>query len=148
MEMNKAFFLSKEARCPQWRIIDAKGKVLGRMATHIADVLRGKDKAYYTAHTDCGDYVVVINAELVKLTGNKLTDKIYPFYSGWRGGKKEKTAKDILNQRPEDLILLAVKRMLPKNKLSSQVFGKLKVYAGSEHPHVAQNPTAIVSNNF
>lgn len=143
MEMNKAFFLSKEARCPQWCIIDAKGKVLGRMATQIADILRGKDKAYYTPHTDGGDYVVVINAEQVVLTGKKLNDKLYATYSGWRSGKKEVTAKDILDKHPTHLIELAVKRMLPKNKLSDQIFKKLKVYAGSEHPHEAQNPTSI-----
>ncbi|MCX5925308.1 MAG: 50S ribosomal protein L13 [Candidatus Dependentiae bacterium] len=143
MEMNKAFFLSKEARCPQWCIIDAKGKVLGRMATQIADILRGKNKAYYTPHTDGGDYVVVINAEHVVLTGKKLTDKLYVTYSGWRSGRKETTAKDVLDKHPTHLIELAVKRMLPKNKLADQIFKKLKVYAGSEHPHEAQGPKAI-----
>lgn len=143
MEMNKAFFLAKEARCPQWCIIDAKDLVLGRMATWIADALRGKNKAYYTPHTDCGDYVVVINAEKVKLTGNKLADKLYATYSGWRGGRKETTAQDIMNKRPEDLIIMAVRGMLPKNKLNDQVITKLKVYAGSEHPHAAQNPTEV-----
>jgi large subunit ribosomal protein L13 len=143
MEMNKAFFLAKEARVPQWRIIDAKGKVLGRMATQIAEILRGKDKPYYTPHTDSGDYVIVINAEHVVLTGNKLSDKIHITYSGWRGGKKEKTAKEIMDKNPTELIKLAVKRMLPKNTLNAAIFKKLNVYAGAEHPHAAQSPTIM-----
>jgi len=137
MEMNKAFFLAKEARRPKWRIINAENEILGRMATRIADILRGKDQPYYTPHTDSGDYVVVINAEKIKLSGNKWNDKIYVTYSGYRSGKKEVAAKD---KHPEDLIRLAVKRMLPKNKLSDQIISKLKIYTGPNHPHIAQNP--------
>lgn len=138
MDMNKTFFLAKEDRAPKWHVIDATDRVLGRMSTEIADILRGKTKAGYTPHTDSGDYVVVINCEKVKLTGNKWEGKIYPFFSGWRSGLKEVKAKDILKKDPTMIIKLAVKRMLPKNKLSSQIFTKLKVYAGSEHPHKAQ----------
>jgi len=141
--MNRAFFLAKEARLPKWCIIDAEGQVLGRMATRIADILRGKNQPYYTPHTDCGDYVIVINADKIKLTGNKMQDKIYDRYTGWRGGYKVATAKDILAKHPTHLVELAVKRMLPKNKLNKDIFKKLKAYAGSEHPHVAQNPRAI-----
>lgn len=138
MSMNKSFRLRKEDAVPAWRVIDAQGKVLGRLATHIADALRGKDKAFYTPHTDSGDYIVVINAEKIVLTGNKLEGKIYDRYSGWMGGYKVTSAKDMLAKKPEFLIEHAVKGMLPKNKLSDQIIKKLKVYAGSEHPHKAQ----------
>ena len=138
MDMNKSFCLRKEDAAPAWRVIDAEGKVLGRLATHIADALRGKDKAYYTPHTDSGDYIVVINAEKIVLTGNKLEGKIYDRYSGWMGGYKVTSAKDMLAKKPEFLIEHAVKGMLPKNKLSDKIIKKLKVYAGSEHPHKAQ----------
>ena len=138
MDFNKAFYLSKEARDPKWHLIDAEGKVLGRLATEIADVLRGKNKAYYTPHTDTGDYVVVINAEKVKMTGEKLTDKVYLSYSGWMGGQKERTPQQLLERRPTEILQRAVKGMLPKNRLSRQVIKKLKLYAGSEHPHKAQ----------
>lgn len=139
MDMNKAFFMKKEERNPQWKLIDAKGKVLGRLATQLADMLRGKDKPEFTHHTDGGDYVVIINAEQVVLTGKKWDDKIYDKYTGWMGGYKTRTARQL---RPEELINLAVLRMLPKNKLSAQIIKKLKVYAGSEHPHKAQFASA------
>lgn len=143
MDMNKAFNLRKEDRNPQWRIVDAQDMVLGRLATRIAEVLRGKDKPYYTAHTDCGDYVIVLNAAKIKLTGNKMNDKIYTRVSGWRSGKRETAAKDQLAKHPTSLVELAVKRMLPKNRLSRSVIGKLKVYEGSEHPHAAQQPQPL-----
>ena len=136
--MNKSFVLKKEARTPQWRLIDAEGKVLGRLATHIADALRGKDKPYYTAHTDCGDYIVVINADKVVLTGNKWEDKEYVRYSGWFSGKKVATAKEMKEKHPTAIIEMAVKGMLPKNKLNREIIKKLKVYTGAEHPHKAQ----------
>ncbi|MBD3272874.1 50S ribosomal protein L13 [Candidatus Dependentiae bacterium] len=136
--MNKCFFLSKENRAPKWRIIDAKDKVLGRLSTEIADILRGKDRPEYTPHTDSGDYVVVINCDQIVLTGNKWEDKVYPFFSGWRSGLKEYKAKDLFKKDPTVLVKLAVKRMLPKNRLNRQVIKKLKVYAGNEHPHKAQ----------
>lgn len=140
MDMNKAFFLRKEDRAPQWWVVDAEGVVLGRLATKIANRLRGKDKATHTPHTDGGDYVVVLNADKVKLTGNKLTDKEYERYTGWMGGLKVRTAQEVLQKHPTQLIELAVKGMLPKNKLSRQIIKKLKVYTGTDHPHVAQNP--------
>jgi len=135
---NKAFFKKKEDRDPQWILIDAEGKVLGRLATQIADTLRGKNKPEYTPHTDCGDYVVVINAEKIVMTGKKMTDKIYDRYTGWMGGYKTQTAKEVMEKHPTKLIELAVERMLPKNRLRKDIFKKLKVYAGSEHPHGAQ----------
>lgn len=138
MDMNRSFFQRKEDRAPQWRVIDANGKVLGRLATQIADALRGKDKASYTPHTDCGDYIVVLNADKIVLTGRKMVQKEYIRYSGWQGGKKVTAAKDLLKKHPTDLVYLAVKRMLPKNRLSNQIIKKLKLYVGSEHPHQAQ----------
>lgn len=138
MSMNRAFFLKKEARKPQWRVIDAEGKVLGRLATQIADILRGKDRAYYTPHTDAGDYVVVINADKIVLTGNKWEDKTYERYSGWIGGLKVLTASQVHAKHPDRLVEQAVKRMLPKNTLSRYLMRKLMIYAGAEHPHTAQ----------
>lgn len=137
-DMNKAFFMKKEARDPKWRLIDADGKVLGRLATEITNIIRGKDKPEYTPHTDTGDYVVVINAEKIVLTGNKWEDKEYQRYSGWVGGLKITTAQQMLDKHPERLIELAVKGMLPDNKIADAMIKKLKVYAGSEHPHKAQ----------
>lgn len=138
MDMNRAFFLKKENEKPKWRVIDGDGKILGRLATQIAEMLRGKDKAIYTPHSLAGDYVVIINAEKIALSGDKLNNKIYDSYSGWIGGYKTKTAKEILEKHPERLIELAVKRMLPKNKLNKEFMRRLKIYAGSEHPHQAQ----------
>ena len=136
--MNKAFNLRREDRNPNWRVVDAKGRILGRLATEIADALRGKDKPIFTPHADAGDYVVVINASGIVLTGNKWSGKIYKRYSGYRGGLKEISAKDLIKKDPTALVKLAVKRMLPKNKLAKEMFGKLRVYAGAEHPHQAQ----------
>jgi len=137
--MNKAFYLRREDKNPAWIVIDAQGQVLGRLATKIADILRGKNKPFYTPHTDCGDYVVIINAEKVKLTGDKLTDKVYIRYSGYMGtGKKQTTVRDLLVKHPTKILELAVKRMLPKNNLNNDIFRKLKVYAGPNHPHQAQ----------
>lgn len=138
MDMNKTFFLKKEEHVPQWRVIDAKGKVLGRLATQLADILRGKDKPSFTPHADGGDYVVVINAEKIKLTGNKWNTKIYDRYTGYIGGYRTRTAQEMRETRPEEIITLAVKRMLPKNRLSRTLIEHLKVYAGPEHPHKAQ----------
>ena len=138
MDMNKAFFLRKEDSKPKWRLIDAKNKVVGRLATEIADILRGKDKAIYTPHADAGDYVVVINAKDIVFTGDKFKQKVYEKYTGYIGNKKFITAEQILEKNPSQIIELAVKRMLPKNKLSSKLLKKLKVYSDSEHPHKAQ----------
>lgn len=142
MDMNKTFFLRKEDRKPRWRVIDASGKVLGRMATEIADALRGKDRAHYTPHTDSGDYVVVVNAEKIHLTGNKWKGKIYDRYTGWMGGYKVLTAKELMAKHPTRLVEYAVKGMLPKNKLSAQILKKLKVYVGKDYPHTAQIASA------
>lgn len=141
LDMNKAFFLKKEDRNPRWKVIDARGLVIGRLATQIADILRGKHLPSYTPHTDGGDYVVVINAQEAVFTGNKWETKKYATYSGWMGGYKEKTAGDILKKDPAMIIELAVKRMLPKSKMGRAVIKKLKVYAGQNHPHTAQVAT-------
>ncbi len=126
-----------------WLLVDAEDKVLGRLAVEIANALRGKDKPTFTPHIDTGAFVVVINAEKVKLTGRKDEQKIYQRYTGWRSGRKEETAAAVREQHPDRMIMLAVKRMLPQNRLSRQMFKRLKVYAGSEHPHEAQNPRQV-----
>ncbi len=123
-----------------WVIIDLKDQVLGRAASQIANILRGKNKAIYTPHVDTGDFVVVINAEKIKLTGNKLRDKKYYQHTGYIGGMKIKSAGELLKRHPEEVITLAVKRMLPPSRLSRQQLKKLKVYAGEVHPHLAQVP--------
>ncbi len=138
MDMNKAFYAKKEEHTPAWIVIDAEGEVLGRLATRIADTLRGKDKPVYTPQTDVGDYVVVVNAEKIKLTGDKWDKKEYARYTGYIGGYKTRTAREMRERNPEEIIKLAVKRMLPKNKLNREIFKKLKVYAGPKHPHAAQ----------
>jgi len=137
MNMNKVFF-PKEKPISKWRLIDAKGKIVGRLATHIADILRGKDKPTFTHHADLGDYVVIINAKDIVFTGNKFKQKTYERYTGYIGNKKTVTAETMLEKKPDQIIELAVKRMLPKNKLSAKLLKKLKIYAGSEHPHKAQ----------
>jgi large subunit ribosomal protein L13 len=142
MAFNRAFFLRKEDRDPQWVVIDAEGKVLGRLATQIADILRGKNKPTYTPHADAGDYVVVINVDKIVMTGNKMRDKIYAHYTGWIGGYKEQTAEQLNAKHPTDLLMLAVKRMLPKNTLNRAILKKLKIYVGAEHPHIAQVSTS------
>lgn len=126
-----------------WYIVDLDGKVLGRVATEIARVLRGKHKAIYSPSVDTGDFVVVVNAEKVKLTGNKLATKMYYRHSGYPGGLREATAAQMLEKKPEDVIKKAVKGMLPKNKLGRDMLRKLKVYAGSVHPHDAQQPLEL-----
>ena len=138
MDMNKVFFMKTEERAPRWHIIDAKGKVLGRLCTEIADRLRGKDKATYTPHTDAGDYVVVLNCGDVILTGNKMKAKMYESFSGYRSGLKLVAARDMLAKKPEYLVWHGVKGMLPKNKLNRKVLKKLRLYTGDEHPHLAQ----------
>lgn len=138
MDMNKTFFLRNEKHEPKWRVIDAKGQVVGRLATQIADILRGKDTARYTPHADSGDYVIVINAEKVVFTGDKLKNKTYEWYTGYMGGLKSLTAEQMMNRKPDQILMKAVKGMLPKTKLADAIIKKLKVYAGSEHPHKAQ----------
>ena len=134
----------------KWYVLDAEGVVLGRLAAEVSKLLRGKHKPSYTPNLDCGDYVIVINADKVKLTGKKLTDKKYFKHTGWIGGIKETTAGKILASRfPERVIIKAVERMITRNPLGRQQMTKLKVYAGSEHPHTAQNPEVwdIASQN-
>ncbi len=127
-----------------WFVVDLEGKVLGRAATEIARVLRGKHKAIYTPSVDTGDFVVVVNADKVKLTGTKMADKVYYSHTGFPGGIRSITAEKLVAKKPEDLIKKAVKGMLPKNKLGRQMFRKMKVYAGVEHPHAAQQPKELV----
>lgn len=127
-----------------WYVVDLEDKVLGRAATEIARILRGKHKAIYTPSVDTGDFVVVVNAEKVRLTGNKLNAKMYHRHSGYPGGINSINASDLLQKKPEMLIQAAVKGMLPKNTLGRKMFSKLKVYAGNEHPHSAQQPKELV----
>lgn len=128
----------------QWFVIDAKGQVLGRMASEIAKVLRGKHKPCFSPHLDLGDFVVVVNAAAVKLTGNKESDKLYYRHSGYPGGLRVARASEMRTKKPEAVVRLAVKGMLPRNRLSRALLGKLKVYAGPEHPHRAQSPQPLV----
>ncbi len=128
----------------KWYVVDAEGVVLGRLSAEIAKILRGKHKPNFVPNIDCGDYVVVINADKVKLTGNKLSDKKYFRHTGWAGGIKETTAEKLLNGRfPERAIIKAVERMISRNPMGRQQMTKLKVYAGSNHPHTAQNPISL-----
>ena len=126
----------------KWHLIDARGLVLGRLASEVAKILRGKDKPIFTPHVDTGDYVVIVNAANVRLTGKKLDDKIYYHHTGYPGGIKSITAAELMEKNPTELINTAVKGMLPKNKLGRQIIKKLKIYAGSEHQHQAQEPVA------
>ncbi len=145
--MSKLHFTTKHANAASvqhnWYVVDGTNQTVGRMCARIASVLRGKNKAYYTPHVDCGDFVIVINADKVKFTGNKLEDKNYINFSGYPGGKKEETAKSLLNRRPEVVVERAVKGMLPKNRLGRKLYKKLFVYAGAEHPHAAQQPKEL-----
>ena len=139
----KTYSAKKETARHNWFVVDATDKTLGRMATEIANRLRGKHKAEYTPHVDTGDYVVVVNAEKVKVTGNKAADKIYYHHTGYPGGIKSTSFEKLIDKAPERAIEAAVKGMMPKNKLSRAMLGKLKVYAGNEHPHSAQQPQAL-----
>ena len=124
----------------KWYVVDAEGEVVGRLCTRIATVLRGKHKPSYTPHVDCGDHVIVINADKVRFTGSKWDDKEYQTYSGYPGGQKSRTAKEMMAKHPIRVVEIAVKGMLPKNRLGRKLFGKLHVYEGTEHPHEAQKP--------
>jgi len=127
----------------KWHVIDANGAVLGRLAVQVADILRGKNKPTFTPHLDAGDFVVVINAEKVAVTGKKETQKEFMTYSGWKGGERFRTVAEIRAKHPEKLITHAVKGMVPKNRLGRVLMTKLKVYKGSEHPHSAQQPSPL-----
>jgi large subunit ribosomal protein L13 len=129
-----------------WFIVDAENQILGRMASRVASILKGKHKPIYSPHQDVGDFVVVVNAEKIRVTGNKLSDKMYYRHSGYPGGQKATSLQQMIQKHPERVIELAVKRMLPKNSLGRSMFRKLKVYAGPEHPHKAQQPEKLEFN--
>lgn len=145
--MSHLHFTTKHANAATvqraWHIVDGTNQTVGRMCARIAAILRGKNKAYFTPHVDCGDYVIVTNCEKVVFTGNKVEEKIYDTYSGYPGGRKEETAKSLMKRRPEVVIERAVKGMLPKNRLGRQMYKKLFVYVGSQHPHTAQQPKEL-----
>ena len=145
--MSKLHFTTKHANEAtvkrNWYVVDGTNQTVGRMCAKIASVLRGKNKASYTPHVDCGDFVIVINCEKVQFTGNKMEDKEYLTFSGYPGGLKGESAKDLLKRRPEVVIERAVKGMLPKNRLGRKMYKKLFVYAGAEHPHTAQKPQSL-----
>jgi large subunit ribosomal protein L13 len=139
----KTYVATPADRQRGWYVVDAEGQTLGRLATRIADALRGKRKPQYTPHVDTGDFVVVVNAEKISVTGNKRADKKYYRHSGYPGGIKQRTLREQLERRPTEVIRKAVKGMLPKNKLASAQLTKLKVYAGPDHPHAAQDPKPL-----
>lgn len=139
----KTFMQTKETVDRKWHVIDAADKPLGRVATKAATILRGKHKATFTPHIDCGDYVIIINADKVKLTGNKINDKMYYNHSGFPGGLRTRNAKTMLESYPVEMVERAVNGMLPNGPLGRQMYRKLFVYAGSEHKHEAQKPTTI-----
>ncbi|MBV7528823.1 LSU ribosomal protein L13P [Chitinophaga jiangningensis] len=145
--MNTLSFRTKSANDAyvkrDWHIVDATNLTLGRVAAKMAAILRGKNKPYYTPHTDCGDYIIVINAEKIVLTGNKMEEKEYIHYTGFPGGQRVELAKNLIRRRPEVMIEKAVKGMLPKNRLGRKMYKKLFVYAGAEHPHAAQKPQPL-----
>jgi len=143
----KTFLPKANVEQRRWHVINAEGAILGRLAVQVANILRGKDKPTYTAHLDAGDFVVIINAEKVVLSGKKETQKTYMSYSGWKGGEKFTTVEKLRVKMPERLITHAVEGMLPKNRLSRQLITKLKVYRGGEHPHKAQNPQVLAPAN-
>ena len=139
----KTFVAKEQEVDKKWYLVDAQDKILGRLATELANRLRGKNKPIFTPHADTGDFVVVVNAEKIRLTGRKWDDKFYYRYSGYMGGLKEISAKDLLVKKPEDIIRFAVRGMLPKNSLGRRQLKKLKVYAGPNHPHEAQQPEKL-----
>lgn len=139
----KTFSARKEDVKHGWYVVDATDKTLGRFSTEIANRLRGKHKAEYTPHVDTGDYIVVVNAEKIRVTGNKATDKTYYHHTGYPGGIKSISFEKLIEKAPERVIQMAVKGMMPKNKLSRAMLSKLKVYAGNEHPHTAQQPQPL-----
>ena len=142
-------FMANKANIERkWYVVDAAGKPLGKTAVIVADLLRGKGKVTYNPHADCGDNVIVINAEKVILKGSKMTDRVYVRYTGYPGGQRFTTPREILAKRPAELVRRAVKGMLPKTRLGDKIFGNLHVYAGPEHPHQAQNPREIKLNEI
>jgi len=144
----KTISVNAETAQKEWFVIDATNEVLGRLASQVAKILRGKNKPSYTPHANCGDFVIVINADKVKLTGDKLTDKVYTRYTGFPGGQRFATPADFLSKKPTFVVENAVRGMLPKTRLGDAIFKNLKVYAGAEHPHAAQNPKEIKLNEI
>jgi len=142
----KTLFAKNTDVVKKWHVVDADGLVVGRLASRIASVLRGKNKPIFTPHADTGDFVIVINADKIHFTGNKLEKKTYYRHSGYPGGIKQETAKNVMKDSPEDIIMFAVRGMLPKNRLGRQQLKKLRVYKGPEHPHKAQNPEILNLN--
>jgi large subunit ribosomal protein L13 len=141
--MNKTFVANPKRIKRKWYLIDAKGKILGRIATVIAGILRGKHKSIFTPHVDCGDYVVVINAQDIRVSGKKMKKKLYKRYSGYPGGLKQMSLEEMLKNKPTEVFRHAIKGMLPKGPLGRDIFKKLKVYSGSEHHHQAQKPQTL-----
>ncbi len=139
----KTFQAKKEEVDHQWYLVNAEGKILGRLATELAKILRGKNKPSFTPHVDTGDFVVVVNAEKVVLTGKKMKDKTYYHHTGYPGGIREIKAEKLLAQKPTEMLRIAVKGMLPKTSLGRQMLRKLKIYAGTDHPHEAQKPASL-----
>jgi large subunit ribosomal protein L13 len=144
----KTISANKQGVTKEWFLVDAEGQVLGRLATKVANMLRGKYRPYFTPHADCGDYVIIINAEKIKLTGHKLTDKQYVRHTGYPGGQRFRTPHELLVKKPAAVVEMAIKGMLPKNRLGSELFRNLHVYAGGEHEHQAQQPTLINLNTI
>jgi large subunit ribosomal protein L13 len=145
--MSKLHFTTKHANEAtvqrNWYVVDGTNQTVGRIGAKIAAILRGKNKAYYSPHVDCGDFVIITNCDKVTFTGNKMDEKIYLNYSGYPGGKKEEVAGDLIKRRPEVIMERAIKGMLPKNRLGRKMYKKLFVYAGSKHPHIAQQPKEL-----
>ena len=147
MARNRTYQPKADPSLRKWYLVDADGAVLGRLAVQVANILRGKNRPVFAPHLDAGGFVVVINAEKVRLTGRKEAQKQYMTYSGWRGGDKSRSVTEIRNKHPERLILHAVKGMIPKNRLGRGLLTKLKVYRGAEHPHQAQQPAPVAAQN-
>jgi large subunit ribosomal protein L13 len=139
----KTYQAKKEEIDHKWYLVNAEGKILGRLSTELAKILKGKNKPIYTPHVDTGDFVIVVNAGKVTLTGNKLKDKIYYHHTGYPGGIREVSAEKLLAKKPTEMIRMAVRGMLPKNSLGRQMLRKLKIYAGPGHPHEAQKPVSL-----
>ena len=144
----KTASVNKENANKKWYVIDAEGQILGRLASEVAMILRGKRKPCFTPHSDCGDNVIIINAEKIQLTGNKMDQKYYVHYTGYPGGQRVRTVKEQLNRKPVAVLEHAIKGMLPKTKLGHEIFRNLYVYAGPEHPHQAQQPTELKINTI
>ena len=139
----KTPYINKETVEKGWVVIDANGAVLGRLASRVASIIRGKNKPTFSPHVDCGDNVIIINADKVRLTGKKMTDKVYIRHTGYPGGQRFATPREVLNRHPHRVIEYAIKGMLPKNRLGSRLFTNLYVYAGPEHPHASQQPKEV-----